>query len=228
MKCKHVAYFGVTALLLSQLLLVECNKERGGKKEREGAGNEKQRGAAKGEKKQAGAGQGSLQGRFVSKDKAECIWSVTEAETVTLRVECIRGESRFSCTFGGKPSSCPKYAANQKSYWKQITRAVKKQKNICQDPKAVLKSKECKKGPQAAHLSYISSSLLAAEEKGTNYGEVSHSANPTAKANLIEPNKECVEDVDTPDKKRVAQEYCGETWSSFCNFFFSMVQSKRC
>ncbi|KAM4810099.1 fibroblast growth factor-binding protein 1 [Rhinophrynus dorsalis] len=236
MKLRHVTFFCVICLLVSQTYLVEGNKQKEGKKDREGTGNQKQRGEGKGEKKQIAAnpneketkskgGKGSLQGKFSTKDKANCVWSVTETGTVTLKINCTRGESVFSCTFGGNPSSCAKYAANQKSYWKQITRALRKQKNICQESKTVLKSKECKKGPEQAHLRYISSSfLLTNEDKGSNQAE----AKPTVQVNLTDATKDCAGDSDEAERKRAAAEYCGESWSSFCTFFFSMVQSKSC
>ncbi|XP_053314282.1 fibroblast growth factor-binding protein 1 [Spea bombifrons] len=234
MKLKCVAYLSVVALLLCQMLLVEGNKETEGKREKDGTGKQRQKGAAK-EGKQArtspdnkdskSKGQkGSLQGKFVSKEKADCIWSVTGTETVHLNVQCTKGESTFSCTFAGNPSSCPKYAENQKSYWKQIARALRKQKNICQDPKAVLKSKDCKKGPQEAHMRYIISSMIVPEDKGNSQRDV----NPPKPGTVTEAKKECLEDEDTAEKKRIAEEYCGSSWSSLCNFFLSMVQSKSC
>ncbi|XP_053556866.1 fibroblast growth factor-binding protein 1 [Bombina bombina] len=235
MKFKNVMFVSVLILLASHMLLVECNNQREGKKDKEGAGNTKQRGAAKGEKKQAAAnpkekenkpkgGKSSLQGKFATKDKSECIWSVTQTETVILNVECTKGESKISCTFGGNPASCAKYTENQKNYWKQITRALRKQKNICQDPKAILKSKECRKGPPDAHLSLISSGQSASEDTGRNHGELK----PTPNVNADKTTTECKEDPDVAENKRAALEYCGDSWSSFCNFFFSMVQSKSC
>ncbi|XP_078526654.1 fibroblast growth factor-binding protein 1-like [Lissotriton helveticus] len=132
----------------------------------------------------------------------------------------LKGGESFWCVFAGSPSSCPQYAANQKNYWKQIACALKKQKNLCQDPKAVLKSKECKKGPKEAHLSLSSSSLIEAasgKEKVIHPGE----------ADAETSSKECVED-ESVDQKKVAEEYCGESWGSLCAFFFSMVQDKKC
>ncbi|XP_078540008.1 fibroblast growth factor-binding protein 1-like, partial [Lissotriton helveticus] len=130
-------------------------------------------------------------------------------------------------------SSCPQYAANQKNYWKQIACALKKQNNLCQDPKAVLKSKECKKGPKKAHLSFSSSSLIesaSGKEKVIHPGKKpSRPSNATAevKQDAETSSKECVED-ESVDQKKVAEEYCGESWGSLCAFFFSMVQDKKC
>lgn len=233
-------------LLVSQQLLGECNAQEEGKKERKGKGNnqgaENQKGAKK-EKKQSSPpqsekGQGgkgsSPEGKFTTKDKSECTWAVSETDTVSLRVGCLKGGESFWCVFAGSPSSCPQYAANQKNYWKQIARALKKQKTLCQDPKAVLKSKECKKGPKEAHLSLSSSSLVEAapgKEKIIHPGKKpSRPSNATAevKPDAGTSSKDCVEDEESVDQKKVAEEYCGESWSSLCAFFFSMVQNKKC
>lgn len=235
MKLGRTALLGVTILLVTQILTVDANKQREGKKDREkGDGNQKQRGANKEEKKESPSspaqkgkgskgGKGSLQGKFVSKEKADCVWSVSGTETVALNVDCTKEGTKISCTFGGNPSACPKYATNEKPYWKQITRALRKQKNICQDQKAVLKSKECKKGPPEAHLSYIIPSVPTTEPKHHNHEE----PKPTPKADTNAEN-DCVEDADVLEKQRLAQEYCGDSWHSWCSFFFSMVQGKTC
>lgn len=219
MKLTKFALLTVVTLLISQILLVEGNKQREGKKD-------KQKGAGKEEKDRGSKGsRGSLQGKFVSKDsKAECTWSVSGSETVALNVECTKGETKVSCAYGGNPAACPSYVANQKSYWKQITRALKKQKNICQDQKAVLKSKECKKGPSEAHLRYLLPSMPVPNHEH----KVQEQPNPTTKVDIIEPTKDCVEDADVLEKQRLAKDYCGDSWSSLCSFFFSMVQGKSC
>ncbi|XP_069488032.1 fibroblast growth factor-binding protein 1 [Ambystoma mexicanum] len=230
-------------LLVSQLLLAEGNNPEEGKRERKGKGNAKGEGEKKGAKPQAEPGEagkdqkskggrGSPQGKFSTKDKAECTWVVSEANTgVSLRVECTKGGDSFRCEFAGNPSACPEYTANQKHYWKQISRALKKQKNICQDPKAMLKSKECKKAPKEAHLSILPEAGPAKEAKKGHHGK-KHSP-PESPTNESKPaagegGKECVEDVEAIDQRKVAEEYCGESWSSFCTFFFSMLQNKKC
>ncbi|XP_075045069.1 fibroblast growth factor-binding protein 1 [Mixophyes fleayi] len=231
MRLKKIFLLSVVIILVSQTLLVEGNKQREGKKNREGTAEEKPRGAAKEEGKQSptrnGKGKGSkgsLQGKFVAKDKADCVWSVSGTETMVLNIDCTNGETRVSCTFGGTPTACPGYAGNQKNYWKQITRALKKQKNICQDQKAVLKSKVCKSGPKEAHLSYIIHRVKAPEHGHNNHGQV----RPTTKIDTNERSKECMEDPEIIEAQRAAKEYCGDSWGSLCSFFFSMVQSKNC
>ncbi|XP_073503346.1 fibroblast growth factor-binding protein 1 [Phyllobates terribilis] len=226
MKLKKFALLIVVTLLIFQLFLVEGNKQREGKKDRQkGAGREEnQKSPTRNGEKQRGSkgGRGSLQlqGKFVSKDKAECIWSVSGTETVALNVECAKGETKVSCAYGGNPTACPNYVANQKSYWKQITRALRKQKNLCQDQKAVFKSKECKKGPPEAHLSYLLPVVPVPHHE--------HKVHEGSKVDITEPAQDCVEDADVLEKQRLAKEYCGNSWSSLCSFFFSMVQGKSC
>ncbi|OCT99369.1 fibroblast growth factor-binding protein 1 [Xenopus laevis] len=224
MKLAHIAFLGLVTLLLSDILLVEGNKQQEGKKERGKAKEEKKAdvGSPQGKGGRSKGGKGSLQGKFVSKENTSCTWAVTEAQSVTLKIDCKKEGSSFSCTFGGNPSSCPKYSGNEKSYWKQIARALKKQKKICQDPKAVLKSKECKKGPQEAHLRYLGSDSLAAENTGHKEME------PAVQVKETEVGKDCEEDSDPAERQRMAAEYCGHSWGSFCNFFLSMLQSKSC
>ncbi|XP_040275012.1 fibroblast growth factor-binding protein 1 [Bufo bufo] len=228
MKLKRFALLTVATLLISQILMVEGNKQKEGKRDKQrGAGkDEKQKHSTHNGERERGSkgGGGFLQGKFLSKDKAECIWSVSGAETVTLNVECTKGETKVSCAYGGNPTSCQNYATNQKSYWKQINRALKKQKNICQDQQAVLKSKECKKGPPEAHLRYIFSSVSVPSHEH----KVQEGPKPTTKVDIIEPTKECAEDPDILERQRLANEYCGNSWSSLCKFFFSMLQDKTC
>ncbi|XP_056411163.1 fibroblast growth factor-binding protein 1 [Hyla sarda] len=223
MKLERFALLTLLTLLISQAFLVEGNKEKEGKKDRQrGAGKEeKPKSPTHNGERGSKGGRGSLQGKFVSKDKAECTWSVSGTETVALNVECTKGETKVSCAYGGNPTTCPNYAANQKMYWKQIMRALKRQKNICQDQKAVLKSKECKKGPPEAHLKYLPPSVSAPNH------EHKVQEQPT-KVDVIEPTKGCVEDADVLEKQRLAKEYCGESWGSLCSVFFSMVQGSSC
>nr|XP_033804755.1 fibroblast growth factor-binding protein 1 [Geotrypetes seraphini]XP_033804763.1 fibroblast growth factor-binding protein 1 [Geotrypetes seraphini] len=234
-------------VLLSQLLLVNSNQQKERKQNKENKEKSqdsgKQKGASKGERKQAGmdqhekgqkakGGKGAPQGKFSSKDKMECTWAVTGDDTVDLKVECTKDDASFWCVFAGHPSSCPHFKADQKAYWKQIGRALKKQKNLCESPKGVLKSKLCKKGPQEAHLSLTSSSLVqignveqdetAAQEKAKP-----HNTEHVDK-DLVKDGAECSEDEDTVNQEKLAEEYCGKTWGSFCTLFFSMVQDKKC
>lgn len=238
MKTRSIALLFVL-FLVSQLLLVdgETQKERNKERQNGGKGRKKQTGSTqeneRGQKSKGG--KSSLKGKFTTKDNSECTWAVTEVDTVTLKVECKKGESNFRCDFSGNPSTCPQFAANQKPYWKQISRSLKKQKNICQDPKGILKSKVCKKGPQSAHLTLTSSSLVTLQDsindKTTHQGKAITQTSASATTPENQPGKissDCVEDIDYINQQKVAEEYCSETWISWCNFFISMIQDKKC
>ncbi|NXK95292.1 FGFP1 protein, partial [Formicarius rufipectus] len=226
-------------MLMSQMLLASCEKQKERRKGRQGIkdGGKTQSESSQGNRKgwKSKGGKASPRGKFETKENAECTWAVTDMNAATVRVECKHGDSKFWCEFSGDPSSCAQYAANQKSYWKQVSRSLKKQKQICQDPKSVLKSKVCRKGPQSAHLRLTNSSLLTAV--GPARGNTMHRAQEVvqtpAAASVSEKTLEqgpqdCVEDVDYIDQKKVAEEYCPESLLSFCNFFITMVQDKRC
>lgn len=237
----RIKSFGLLCVLMlvSQLLLANCERQRERKKGRQGIEHgrknqkESNQGNEKGQKSKGG--KSPPKGKFETKENAECTWSVTDTNAVTVHVQCKHGDSEFRCEFSGDPSSCEQYAANQKSYWKQVSRSLKKQKQICQDPKSVLKSKLCRKGPQSAHLRLTHSSLLTAvgpakENKMHHTKEVVQTpADTSVTENKLEHSpQDCVEDVDYIDQKKVAEEYCPESLLSFCNFFITMVQDKRC
>ncbi|XP_029463356.1 fibroblast growth factor-binding protein 1-like [Rhinatrema bivittatum] len=243
MKIRSLAFLCML-VLLSQLFLVNGNQKKERKQAKENkektqdAG--KQKDTNKGERKQAGVdqnekrqkpkgGSGVLQGKFSSKDKSACTWAATAEDTITLKVECTKGDASFWCVFTGNPSSC---TADSKPYWNQIVRALRKQKSLCQSPKDVLKSKVCKKGPQDSHLRLTSSSLVetgdmkkaeaAAQEKAKP-----ENSEPTEK-DLAKDDTDCPGGGDPVDQRKAAEEYCGKKWGSFCTFFFSMVQDKKC
>ncbi|XP_064568483.1 fibroblast growth factor-binding protein 1 [Zonotrichia leucophrys gambelii] len=237
----RIKSFGLLCVLMlvSQMLLANCERQKERKKGKQGIehGGKKQKESKQGNEKgqKAKGGKSSPKGKFETKENAECTWSVLDTNAVTLQVRCRQGHSEFWCEFSGDPSSCAQYAANQKSYWRQVSRSLKKQKQICQDPKSVLKSKLCRKGPRSAQLRLTHSSLLTAEGPARE-----NTMNPTkevvqapADASVTEKRLEqspqdCVEDVDYIDQKKVAEEYCPEGLLSFCNFFITMVQDKRC
>ncbi|NWS93969.1 FGFP1 protein, partial [Mionectes macconnelli] len=226
-------------MLVSQMLLANCERQKERKQGRQGIKDsgktptEPMEGNEKGRKSKGG--KSSPRGKFETKENAECTWAVTDMNAATMLVECRQGDSTFWCEFSGDPSSCAQYATNQKSYWKQVSRSLKKQKQICHDPKSVLKSKVCRKGPQSAHLRLTHSSLLTAA--GPDKGNTKHhtqevvqspAAVSVSEKTLEQSPQDCVEDVDYIDQKKVAEEYCPESLLSFCNFFITMVQDKRC
>ncbi|KAM6266748.1 fibroblast growth factor-binding protein 1 isoform 1-T2 [Spheniscus humboldti] len=238
MRIKSFGLFCVL-ILVSQMLLANCERQKERKKGRQGIedGGKKQTESNQENEKgwKSKGGKASPKGKFKTKENAECTWAVTDMNAITVHVECKHGDSEFWCEFSGDPSACLQYAANQKSYWKQVSRSLKKQKDICQDPKSVLKSKVCRKGPRSAHLKLTRSSLPTSV--GPAKGNTSHHAKEIvqspAAASVTEKKLEhspqdCVEDIDYIDQKKVAEEYCPESLLSFCNFFITMVQDKKC
>lgn len=237
----RIKNFGLLCVLIlvSQMLLTSCERQKERKKGRQGIENSGKKQTESNQEKEKGqkpkGGKASPKGKFKTKENAECTWAVTGMDSATIRVECTNSDSKFWCEFSGDPSTCPHYAANQKSYWKQVSRSLKKQKQICQDPRSILKSKVCRKGPQSAHLILTRSSLLASV--GPVKGDATHHKKEVTQvpATASEPGKQlehssqdCVEDVDYIDQKKVAEEYCPESLLSFCNFFITMVQDKKC
>ncbi|NXU18122.1 FGFP1 protein, partial [Pardalotus punctatus] len=226
-------------MLVFQTLLVNCERQKERKRGRQGIehGGKKQKESNQGNEKgqKSKGGKSAPKGKFETKENAECTWSVTDTNAVTVHIQCKHGASEFWCEFSGDPSSCAQYAANQKSYWKQVSRSLKKQKQICQDLNSILKSKLCRKGPRSAHLRLTRSSLLTAMGL-TRENTVHHKkdavqipADASVTENRLEHSpQDCVEDVDYIDQKKVAEEYCPESLLSVCNFFITMVQDKRC
>lgn len=231
----RIKSFGLVCVLIlvSQMLLANCERQKERKKGRQGIEDsgkkpESNQENEKGQKSKGG--KSSPKGKFKTKENAECTWAVTNMNAPTVHVQCKHGDSEFWCEFSGDPSTCPQYAANQKSYWKQVSRSLKKQKQICQDPKSVLKSKVCRKGPQSAHLKLTHSSLVASvgsAKENTVHVQTPAAASVTEKK-LEHSSQDCVEDVDYIDQKKVAEEYCPESLLSLCNFFITMVQDKKC
>ncbi|XP_025908194.1 fibroblast growth factor-binding protein 1 [Nothoprocta perdicaria] len=238
MKIKSFGLFCVL-ILVSQMLLGNCERQRERKREKSGVEKHGRSQAESNQQNEEGkkskGGKASPKGKFKTKENAECTWAVADVSAATLRVDCKTGESKFWCEFSGDPSTCPQYAANQKSYWKQVSRSLKKQKQICQDPKSILKSKICRKGPQSAHLRLTSSSLLTSmdpvKEIATHHTKEGDKQTSTSAVTKKQPEKkleDCVEDIDYIDQRKVAEEYCPESLLSLCNFFITMVQDKKC
>ncbi|KAK1175281.1 fibroblast growth factor-binding protein 1-like [Acipenser oxyrinchus oxyrinchus] len=214
-------------LCLAQLLLVaECEKQEGGKRrskegkdktqsDGQGGHHPKKHEAAPKEKKERGQ-KSSMQGKFTTKDKAQCTWTAAEGDTFSLRVNCKKSEESYACEYVGRPSACTQYASNSKSYWKQISRALKKQKNLCKDAASVLKAGMCKKAPRDSHFKLSENSLATAKENTPS------SVPENAPAPAVTPKtKNCTDSI---DQNKLAEEYCSGSWTSLCTFFISMVQ----
>lgn len=155
------------------------------------------------------SGHARPKGKLVTKDKSECTWSVTGNDLLTLRVTCQKGVSSFSCEYNARPSVCPWYSTKAELYWKQIARALKKHQSLCQESNVSVKAGLCRKAARDAHF------RLSHVQKQTTP--------PPPTQSQPRAVKSCLDD----NMKR-AEEYCSNSWSSFCLFFFTMVQDYDC
>ncbi|EPQ15096.1 Fibroblast growth factor-binding protein 1 [Myotis brandtii] len=231
-------------LLAAQVFLVESKKEvkkRGGSK----ATTEKTQTLGKPWNEQRSQPPKHLtKGKFVTQDQADCRWVVTEKEEgIVLKVDCTRQDNKFSCSFTGNPTSCLE-STKKGAYWKQIGRSLRTQKVICGDSKSILKTRVCRKKFPESNLKLVNSTLIGKKPSQETMEPSPREQTMTNEASLMEPNKvkentlagpaessinpECLEDPDMMNQKKAALEYCGESWSSFCKFFFTMVQSESC
>ncbi|XP_040822015.1 fibroblast growth factor-binding protein 1 [Ochotona curzoniae] len=187
-------------------------------------------------------------GKFIAKNQAACKWTVAEqVPGVTLQVDCTQIEHNFSCVFSGKPATC--LQLHSQLYWKQVARALRKQKQLCEDSRSVLKTKVCRKQFPESNLKLVNSTLTGnmksrketrershqerVEVKGTASTEPSKAtedSHPSSTVTQPTPTKglECAEDPDMVNQKKVALQLCGEAWSSLCTFLLYMIQDKSC
>jgi len=157
-----------------------------------------------------------VKGRFTAKDKSQCTWVATTGvhDLLTLGVTCKKGNNKsYTCEYVAKPAaSCPQHVSNVKLYWKQIARALSKQKKLCQDTGALVKAGMCRRAPEDAHFRLNH----APPPRRTVITTSSTTPSPQRPAGL---KKAC-----KTDSRTLAQEHCNGSWSSFCVFLFSMVQ----
>lgn len=157
----------------------------------------------------------SLKGKTVTKDDGECQWAATGQDVVVLAVTCKKGGASFGCEYEARPSACPQYASDARLYWKQMARALKKQKSLCRDRRATIKAGMCRRAVRDAHFRL----------RG-DWGKAAAAA-VTAPSPTPQPDLGGATTCPSKNKKR-AEEFCNESWSSFCIFFFTMVQGDDC
>ncbi|XP_046875927.1 fibroblast growth factor-binding protein 1 [Hypomesus transpacificus] len=150
-----------------------------------------------------------LKGKFSTKNHTHCTWAATGDEAFTLGISCKKDGKSFDCEYSAKPSLCPQYESNAKMYWKQIARALRKQRKLCVHTTSLVRAGMCRKAPSDAHFKLNSVGM------------------PTPPSALPQPSglRAC---PDMVDKRKLAEDYCDQSWSSFCTFFFSMVQDDDC
>ncbi|KAM9850420.1 fibroblast growth factor-binding protein 1 [Aulostomus maculatus] len=195
----------VLACFSHQLMLSSCQRSQG----RKGRGGDRGQKGLKVGRQPKSVSQNTFKGKMVTKDKSECTWAAAGDDLVTLSVNCKKGDRSFTCEYVARPAVCPQYASNVKLYWKQIARALRKQKSLCQDGRAGVTAGMCRRASRNAHFR-----LRKMERK----------AAPTS---IPWPSATAVKSCQ-PNNKKLAQEYCNGSWSSFCTFFFTMVQDDDC
>lgn len=197
----------VLACISHQLMLSSCQKSQGrrGKVDR---GQDKSKGIKVSRQPKSVTPQ-PIKGKMVSKDKSECTWAATGDDLFTLSVTCKKGDRSFSCVYVARPAVCPEYVSNDSRYWQQIRRALKKQKNFCRDSKTMIKAGMCRRAAIDANFRLHNAARIPAP--------------PSAPRPASTGVKSC-----QSDNKKLADEYCKDSWSSFCTFFFTMVHDGDC
>lgn len=150
-----------------------------------------------------------LKGKMVTKDKSACTWEATGDDFYILKVTCKKRDRSFSCEYIARPSVCPQYTSNVRLYWKQVARALQKQRNLCQDRSGLVKAGMCRKASKDAHFS------LRREQ-----WEIAPPSTPQPASKTVNSCQ--------PNNRKLAEEYCDDSWLSVCTFFFTMVQDDDC
>ncbi|KAG9347162.1 hypothetical protein JZ751_006089 [Albula glossodonta] len=216
----NIAIILVLACIAHLVVVADCQRGQGRKGKKDGRGTDsgnKERSSkalsvqptARKEKEQNTPNvKGVFKGKFSTKDKTQCTWVATGEDTFTLGVNCKKGADSFDCEYQATPTACPEYASGVKVFWKQIARALKKQKTLCKDPAALVRTGMCRNAPKVAHFK------LNKPQKNPQLP----TQPPPASG-----GKSC-----TASPKQRADEYCSNSWSSLCTFFFSMIHTEDC
>ncbi|XP_031172956.1 fibroblast growth factor-binding protein 1 [Sander lucioperca] len=205
----NVTILLVLACISHQLVLSSCQRSQGRRGRGVDRGQRKDRlGLRVGRQSKTDSAQ-PIKGKMVTKDKSQCTWVATGEDLFILGVTCKKGDRSFSCEYVARPAVCPQYHSNVKLYWKQITRALKKQNSLCQDSSELVRAGVCKRAARDAHF------RLHNPQRKT---DPPSDPQPTPRA-----IKSC-----KPVNKKLAEEHCNDSWSTFCTFFFTMVQDYDC
>lgn len=195
----------ILACVSHQLVLSSCQKTNG----RKTRGMDRDRTGLRAGRQTKSNSLQPIEGKTVTRDKAECTWAATGSKLLTMGVTCKKGSNRISCEFVARPGVCKPYTTNVKLYWKQIARALRKQKDLCQDNNALVKAGMCRKAPREAHFRFRKTERKASPR-------LSLTPVPLAVKSCQRANK------------KLAEEYCSHSWSSVCTFFFTMVKDYDC
>ncbi|XP_069027310.1 fibroblast growth factor-binding protein 1-like [Embiotoca jacksoni] len=206
----NVAILLVLACISHQLMSGACQRSHGRRGRGADRGQHKDRSGLKTGRQAKSVSAQPIKGKLVAKDKFECTWAATGEDLFVLGVTCKKGGKSFSCEYVARPSVCPRYASNVKLYWKQISRALKKQKNLCQDGSSPVRAGMCRGAAGDAHFRL----RVAPTEKAVP---------PHVPPAATKAGKSC-----QPENRKRAGEFCKESWSGFCTFFFTMVQDYDC
>ncbi|CAN9510249.1 unnamed protein product [Ophioblennius macclurei] len=99
-------------------------------------------------------------GRFVNNNNKLCLWHAAEVgNSVTIEVGCDPGAYNMSglfamqCRYQGQPQKCPMYGSSPKTFWKRVTRGLKKLLvKLCTDERALLQAPSCGRSQRDAHF----------------------------------------------------------------------------
>ncbi|KAL4641780.1 hypothetical protein GN956_G10438 [Arapaima gigas] len=192
-----------------KVLESDCQRDQGKKEGKESNSGDKERlpensmvtfkvGHKKSRKMQLG-----FRGTITTRNKTRCTWVGSGEDTVILILKCKEGEHMYECEYISRPSACSQFAQNIDRFWKQISRALKKQKNLCQDSAVLIKAGMCRKAPREAHFKL----------------------NTPLTRHLPPYSASCADRI---DQQKLASEYCSGSLLGFCTFLFSMVQNEDC
>uniref|UniRef100_A0A3Q0SNL3 Fibroblast growth factor binding protein 1 n=1 Tax=Amphilophus citrinellus TaxID=61819 RepID=A0A3Q0SNL3_AMPCI len=206
----NVTILLVLACISHQVMLGSCQKSHGRKGRGMDKGQRKERSGPKVGRQTKSVSAQLIKGKLVTRDKSKCNWAATGEDLFILSITCKKEDRSFSCEYIARPAACPQYVSNVRLYWKQIGRALKKQNDLCQDSSALVRAGMCRRAARNAHFR-----LHATQRMKTSPLYVPPSP--------IKAVKSC-----QPGNRKRAEEFCGDSWSSFCTFLFTMVQDYDC